>query len=333
MAQCPNCSSSISDPSNRFCPNCGAILPLVAAPPPGPARPTPPPVPPAPVPPPAAAPLAVREAAEEAPAALGAAPDAWAPPPPPPPPPPFGGGPGGSGGGGGGRFGSPPGGGEPPRSGTPWDDRERLGLGTALVETTREVLLTPVGFFRRMPVTGGLGGPFFYGLLLGYVGIVIGAFYDAVLQTVTGSVSPFAVFGREAEFERVASALAGWTGFFVQLAVGPIFMTIALFLGAGITHLCLMMLGGAKQGFEATFRVWAFGQAAGILAVVPFCGTFVGGLYRLVLAVLGLAEAHGISRGTAAIAVILPLLLVCCCCGVILALMAGSLASLANLGH
>ncbi len=195
------------------------------------------------------------------------------------------------------------------------------------------VLLTPVDFFRRMPVTGGIGGPFFYGLLLGYVGIVIGAFYDAVLQSVTGSVSPFAAIGRDADFERVAAALAGWTGFFVQLAVGPIFMAIALFLAAGIMHLCLMLLGGAKNGFEATFRVWAFDQAAGILAVLPFCGTFVGGIYRLVLGVIGLAEAHGITRGTAAMAVILPLVLVCCCCGVIGALMAGSIASLANLGH
>jgi len=195
------------------------------------------------------------------------------------------------------------------------------------------VLLSPVEFFKKMPVTGGIGGPFFYGLLLGYVGIVIGAFYDAVLQSVTGGASPFAAIGRDADFERVAAALAGWTGFFVQLAVGPIFMTIALFLGAGITHLCLMLLGGAKRGFEATFRVWAFGQAAGIIAVVPFCGTLVGGIYRLVLAVLGLAEAHGIGRGTAALAVILPLVLVCCCCGVAVALMAGSIASLANLGQ
>ena len=54
-----------------------------------------------------------------------------------------------------------------------------------------------------------------------------------------------------------------------------------LFFEAALLHVCLMLFGGNKLGFEATFRVAAYGQAAGILALVPFCGTPLGILWSL----------------------------------------------------
>jgi hypothetical protein len=62
-----------------------------------------------------------------------------------------------------------------------------------------------------------------------------------------------------------------------------------------------------------------------MLAVVPVCG-FLAGLYVLVLNIIGLSEAHGISRGKAAAAVLVPILLVCCCCALGIGLLFGGLA-------
>jgi hypothetical protein len=70
-----------------------------------------------------------------------------------------------------------------------------------------------------------------------------------------------------------------------------------------------------------------YSEAAAIINVVPFCGGAVSGIYFLVLAVIGLAAAHGIGKGTAAAAVLLPLALLCCCCAGAGMLALGGLAS------
>jgi hypothetical protein len=92
----------------------------------------------------------------------------------------------------------------------------------------------------------------------------------------------------------------------------------------------LLILGGAERDFETTFAVVGYAQAPAVLGIVPFCGSFVAGIWSLVLYVVGLAEAHGIGRGKAAAAVLLPLVLVCCCCGLLGLLFASSIAALAT---
>ena len=54
-------------------------------------------------------------------------------------------------------------------AGAPWERREQLGLVPALVETTGQVLLHPADFFRRMSISGGLGAPVVYALIVGYL--------------------------------------------------------------------------------------------------------------------------------------------------------------------
>jgi hypothetical protein len=50
-------------------------------------------------------------------------------------------------------------------------------------------------------------------------------------------------------------------------------------------------------------------------------------VYLVVLAIIGLAEAHGVSRGTTAAAILLPLIVFCCCCGFGTLLAIGGVAS------
>jgi hypothetical protein len=281
MAQCPHCQHTVVNVQDRFCANCGGILPLpesggaVAPPPLSSSEPTviaPPPLPPG----------------------FGAA--------------------------------QP----EPARAGIPWEARERIGFLTAFVETTRQVLLAPTDFFKAMPVSGGLGSPFLYGVLVGYLGLAVQAVYDAILKTLVGPrLSPFTADPR---FEQLAGFFEGGVGFFGTLIAGPFLLALALFVVAGLTHLFLMLLGGARRGFEATFRVVAYSSATAVFSILPFCGGLIGLVWRAVVAILGLAEAHGIGRGTAAGAVLLPVLLFCCCCGLAVAIAIGSMASLAGAG-
>ena len=58
----------------------------------------------------------------------------------------------------------------------------------------------------------------------------------------------------------------------------------------------------------------------------------MGLVYTLVLLVIGLSEAHGISRGKAAAGVLVPFVLICCCCvGIIGAAIFGMAGALGHM--
>jgi hypothetical protein len=213
--------------------------------------------------------------------------------------------------------------------GIPWDQRERIGFFAALAETTRQVLTEPGAFFRAMPVVGGLASPLLYAVVIGWIGLAAAAFYQAIFRSVVGS--SWAGLGADRpEIVALLGWAESWLGFVAQVVFGGIAVVIGLFVSAGILHVVLMLLGGARRGFEATFRVVSFSQATSILFLIPFCGQLVGAVWCLVLYVLGLAEAHGIGHGKAALAVLLPIALCCCCCAGLAFLFAGVLARLAG---
>lgn len=198
------------------------------------------------------------------------------------------------------------------RAGTPWERRGEIGLASALVETTQRVLTGPTAFFRAMPVTGGIGSPLVYALIIGYAGLVISAIYDFVLESVMGSSLSRFGGGSEA-MAGVMPYLGGGVGLGVKLICGPFLLAISVFLLAGIVHLALLLLGGAARGFEATFRVTCYSEAAALLNIIPVCGGVIAPVLMLVLMIIGVAEAHGTTRARAAAAVLLPIVLCCCC--------------------
>lgn len=197
------------------------------------------------------------------------------------------------------------------RTGAPWDRRDQIGFATALIETTQRVLTGPAAFFRSMAVTGGIGGPLVYALIVGYAGVVVSAIYEMVLNTVMGS--SLSRFGGSEQMAAVMPYLQGGLGLGIKLVLGPVFVVIGIFLFTGIIHLALMALGGAARGFEATFRVTCYSEASALLNIVPVCGSVLASVVMIVLMVIGLSEAHGTTRGRAAAAVLLPILLCCCC--------------------
>src|SRR5688572_7304107 len=127
------------------------------------------------------------------------------------------------------------------REGTPWERRHEIGIASALVETTQRVLTAPAAFFRAMPVTGGVGAPLVYALVIGYAGIVISAIYDFVLESVMGS-SLSRIGGGSDAMAGVMPYLGGSAGLGVKLIVGPFLLAVGLFLLSGIVHLGLMGL-------------------------------------------------------------------------------------------
>jgi hypothetical protein len=226
----------------------------------------------------------------------------------------------------------PPGGGggygASPSGGTPWDDRDRLGLAAALIETTKQILGQPTPFFRAMPRTGGIGSPLLYAVIIGWIGLVAAAFYSVLFQSVVGS--SMGALGDNAEMAQALGFAQSWGGFLLQVVFGGVMVAIGVFIASGIYHVMLLVLGGARHGFEATFRVVCFAEAPYVLMVVPFCGNVIAGVWGIVLAIIGLSQAHQIGGGKAAAAVLLPLVILCCCCAGLGLLFAGAIGAVAS---
>lgn len=215
---------------------------------------------------------------------------------------------------------------EPEPRGAPWDRRAEIGFFTGLVDTTLQVLSKPRAFFGRMAPEGGLGGPLLYGVLVGYVGLLATAVYDATFEALVGRQSPD--LGLGPEFDRALTMLQGGPGLLVQVLIGPFVLAAGLFLTAGLNHLGLTLLGGARRDFEATFRVVAYSRAASIVSLLPLCGPFVAVVWSAVASVIGLQTVHETTLGKAVAAVLLPVALACCCCLGAFGLMGALIASM-----
>lgn len=167
----------------------------------------------------------------------------------------------------------------------------RVGFFQAFLTTLREVLFSPTRFYRRMPTNRGLSNPLIFALILGVLGGVLGLAWQQAfvpqLEQFTGTATPYVV------------------GITIAL---PLIVLVTLFIGSAIVHLCLMVVGGNRRGFEATFRVIAYSWSTQIFAVVPLIGSFIIPIYSLVIEIIGLRESHGISAGRAALAIFLPLI-------------------------
>jgi len=180
----------------------------------------------------------------------------------------------------------------------PWERREQFGFLNALYLTTREVLMSPQKFFHRMPSRVGLTQPLLYALILGVTAAFLGWMWSLAGSSLQVLVA-----------EDLGDAFRGPLWSFLAFVGSPLTVAIAVFVRAALMHLMLMLLGGNQLGFEATFRVAAYGQAAGVLALLPFCGGLVALLWELAIDVIGLYSIHGTDPWRAMVAVLAPALI------------------------
>jgi len=199
-----------------------------------------------------------------------------------------------------------------PRSGLPWDHRQERGFFNAFLETLQTVLGRPTDAFTAMKREGGLSEPLLYALIGGSFGLIVYLIYSFVFQ----SLGIFA--SRNNPLLHLVGMGIGWV---LLVVFAPLLIAIGVFVNAAILHVCLMLVGGARQSFETTFRVVCFsGGSISPLMIVPLCGAFIVGIWGIVLRCIGLARAHETDTGRAVLAVFLPLI-VCCGAGIILAIL------------
>lgn len=182
--------------------------------------------------------------------------------------------------------------------------------------TVADLFARPTRFFEAMPASGGIGSALVFGIIGGSIGLIVSSLFNMVFN-----VSLLAFLGdRGADAETTGRMVGNTFGGACTIVLAPLLVLVGLFISSGILHLTLMLLGGARQGYEATFRVQAYVNGSiGLLTAIPLCGGLIGGIWMIVVQIIGVSRVHGISTGHAALAVLLPLLL-CAGCGLLLML-------------
>jgi hypothetical protein len=199
------------------------------------------------------------------------------------------------------------------RTGTAWEDREARGFVGGLLATLRESLFRPTAFFRKMPVTGGIMAPLLYAMITTMSGLLASYLWQLLLRDALHGVLPGDLQGA-AGFDPFSGI--GLAAFSLVL---PFLIIAALFLWSGVLHALLLLVRGAQNGFEATFRVTAYSYGANLFLLMPVCGSIIATLWGMVMVIIGLREAHGTTGGKATFAVLFPLVL-CCAAAVLTAL-------------
>lgn len=208
------------------------------------------------------------------------------------------------------------------RSKIPWEERGSLGFFTGLFRTAREVLFRPSDFFRKMPVSGGLTDPLLFALITGMTGLMFLYVWDILLHN---SIQDFMTPEMKAAAGR--TIFGGGAVSSAGAVLTPFMLIVCLFLASGMLHLFLSMARGAKAGFEATFRVVGYGMSPFLFMIIPYCGALITQVWMVVLAIIGIKEAHETTGGKAAFAVLFPFLFCCGLAVVAAALFMGAVAA------
>lgn len=198
---------------------------------------------------------------------------------------------------------------EPVRPGLPWEAGDTARSPVGALRTISTVLLSPSRAFLDMRRTGGIGDPLLYVVLVGTVGAATGLLWQMLVS------GWFDSLGMPAEFRGMAASEATLG---MMLMLSPLFVVVTTVISAAIYHAMLLMFGGAPQPFETTFRVVCFASGSSyVLQIVPVCGGILAGLWAVVITIIGLRDAHGVTGLRAAAAVLVPVALFCLCCALL----------------
>lgn len=191
----------------------------------------------------------------------------------------------------------------PPVAGpNPWEELPRRGFFSALGETLQLSLFHPTAFFRRTTAPDRVGAALLYAVLLGTVSALVALLWQRALGSPLGMIE-----GGDKVLPLVESPSLAVT--VLALPLGFAVWTVLL---AGMLHVSLFFVGGARSGLSATFKAVAYSFSANAFFVFPVCGAPVGAVWFVVVNIVGLRELHRITTGRAVLAWVLPFILATC---------------------
>ncbi|MEW5724825.1 MAG: YIP1 family protein [Thermodesulfobacteriota bacterium] len=182
----------------------------------------------------------------------------------------------------------------------PWEERSGSLFGD-LWATWKMALFNPMEFFDRLAANPGRPGALSYGVILWSAGMILSLLLPALLLGISSRLGE----GSGYLFPRLSVLILGLTALF-----SPLLALMAIYVGAAVVHLFLMVAGASGGGFGATLRVMCYCLSPQVFNVVPYLGSVASGLWGLVLAIIGLPKVHQAGTARVVIAVlVIPLIL------------------------
>lgn len=186
----------------------------------------------------------------------------------------------------------------PQKEGIAWESLSSEGMWRSLFRTIKNVLFSPGNFFTALSPSGKRSYPLAFAVITGGAGQLLTLFWQYLIA------SP--------SFRYLDEAWIAWMGagsFVILTLFIPILVIISLYIGTILVHLGLIILRGNNYPFRATFKVLAYSHAAQLFNLVPMVGAVVGGIWGIILAVIGLSTMHHISKLKAFFALFIVLFL------------------------
>lgn len=174
-----------------------------------------------------------------------------------------------------------------------------------IIETAKGFLLQPVQAFQKARRIE-LGDAIKYFIIL----LIINAILTVIVDLIMGSAILSAINQTMGQFGMGEIFLAETIGVAIGAIVLVIVSLIMVFIIGGWLHLFVYLLGG-KKGYLETVKALIFGSTPYMLiGWIPLIGVIIGGIWSLILSILGIRELHQISTGRAAGAVILAAIII-----------------------
>jgi len=170
-------------------------------------------------------------------------------------------------------------------------------------KTWTQVVFAPMEFWEELPKKIRYKEPTIFAIKTFAIMMGVVFFMLAVMAALFSGITGTIFGGTELA---VLGTLGAGVFFLILLAylVMLLLQWAGLYIGAGMTHLFVLLLGG-KQRYQETFKVYSYSFAPMLIGFIPVLGSLAG-IYSLVLMIMGVHVRQKLSVGKAIAAALLP---------------------------
>ncbi|MBZ4648756.1 MAG: hypothetical protein PWQ64_1604 [Desulfomicrobiaceae bacterium] len=164
----------------------------------------------------------------------------------------------------------------------------------AYLSTLWAILVSPVRFFRTLPVGAGYIKPLLFFLILAEAVAVAQALWQLL-----GVLPP----------APLTEGLGSTAQATVALLLYPLQISFFLFMDTVVNHFFLQLFRGAHKGLEGTFRAQAYSAAPMLLLIIPYLGLPMAIVATTVYKFLALRHVHDARPSQVLAALVVPMVL------------------------
>ena len=172
-----------------------------------------------------------------------------------------------------------------------------------IVELIKGFLFAPVETFGKVK-SADIGDALKYFIVILLINVILTSIVTLIIASAVIAVIEQAFSGLG-----IALPLAAGVGIIIWAIIIIVLTLVFVFIVGAWFHLWVYLLGG-KKGYIETMKAVMYGCTPYmIIGWVPIIGPFIGGLWSIVVEILGIRELHGISTGRAVAAYLVAVII------------------------